>query len=195
MLAWRLICKRTGDILKPLQRSLVLLFALVVPGCSKKGTAVQRTGPTAPISSNQKASDSSPKTSTPVASPNVGVSDELARQCAVRVGSREDAPRFAFDDADLLPEDRNVLEQVAQCLTRGPLRGKQLQLIGRADPRGTDEYNLALGTRRAESVSSYLQRLGVPGTQLSRTTRGDIDAVGMDERGWRGDRRVDLELR
>jgi peptidoglycan-associated lipoprotein len=70
-----------------------------------------------------------------------------------------------------------------------------VQLVGRADDRGTEEYNLGLGTRRAESVSTYLQRLGVPAHQLQPSTRGAIDATGVNESGWRTDRRVDLELR
>ena len=70
-----------------------------------------------------------------------------------------------------------------------------MQLVGHADPRGTDEYNLGLGTRRAETVSSYLQRLGVPPRQLEASTRGAIDATGANELGWRLDRRVDLELK
>ena len=69
-----------------------------------------------------------------------------------------------------------------------------MQLVGHTDPRGTDEYNLGLGTRRAESVRTYLQRLGVPATRLGPTTRGELDASGSDEAGWQRDRRVDLQL-
>ena len=69
-----------------------------------------------------------------------------------------------------------------------------MALIGRADPRGTEEYNLGLGSRRAASVSQYLARLGVGQPQLGVTTRGAIDATGTDESGWRQDRRVDIQL-
>jgi peptidoglycan-associated lipoprotein len=127
------------------------------------------------------------------ASPNVGVSDDLLKRCSLRFASDE-APKFGYNDDDLLPADRDVLQQVAECLVRGPLKGKAVQLVGRADPRGTDEYNLGLGTRRAESVRSYLLRLGVPGDRLSPTTRGELDANGVDESSWQRDRRVDLQL-
>jgi peptidoglycan-associated lipoprotein len=113
----------------------------------------------------------------------------------VHFASADRAPKFAYNDEELLPSDRDVLQQVATCLTRGPLKGKAVQLVGRSDPRGTDEYNLGLGTRRAHSVSTYLVRLGVPSTQLATTTRGEIDAHGTDENSWQSDRRVDLELR
>jgi peptidoglycan-associated lipoprotein len=86
------------------------------------------------------------------------------------------------------------LQQVADCLTKGPLKGRSVKLVGRADPRGTDEYNLGLGSRRAESVRSYLTRLGVPAARLSPSTRGDLDASGTDETSYRRDRRVDLKL-
>lgn len=121
-------------------------------------------------------------------------SDDLVKQCTLQFASVEQAPKFGFDQAELLPADRDVLEQVAECLTRGPLKDRAVRLVGRADPRGTDEYNLALGTRRAQAVGSYLLRLGVPAPRLTPTTRGDLDAVGDDETGWQRDRRVDLQL-
>jgi outer membrane protein OmpA-like peptidoglycan-associated protein len=128
------------------------------------------------------------------ASPHVAVSSELARQCTLRFNSAPQAPKFDFDRFELLPEDRSVLEQVATCVTTGPLHGHAVQLVGHTDPRGTEEYNLGLGTRRADSVRGYLQRLGVSAGQLSETTRGALDATGTDEASWRVDRRVDLEL-
>ncbi len=112
----------------------------------------------------------------------------------MRFANIEGAPKFGYNDDDLIATDRDVLQQVAECLVRGPLKGKAVQLVGHADPRGTDEYNLGLGTRRAETVRSYLLRLGVSGDRLSPTTRGELDANGVDESGWQRDRRVDLQL-
>jgi peptidoglycan-associated lipoprotein len=170
-----------------------LLACIAVSACGKSAT--KATTPTAQSASREVAPPAA-KSQTPVAaSPNVGVSDDLAKKCRLSFSSQDHAPKFDFDQFQLLPEDRSVLEQVAQCLTQGPLQGKAVQLVGHADPRGTDEYNLGLGTRRAETVSSYLQRLGVPPRQLEASTRGAIDATGADETGWRVDRRVDLELK
>jgi peptidoglycan-associated lipoprotein len=129
------------------------------------------------------------------ASPQLGVSNDLAKQCQLKFANRQEAPKFDYDQFQLLPEDRDLLEQVAQCLTQGPLKGRKVELIGRADPRGTEEYNLGLGTRRASTVGDYLRRLGVSSNQLSLTTRGDLDATGRDDSGWHQDRRVDLQLR
>ena len=164
---------------------LALAAAATVVGCSHSKPQV-----VSPKTSAQ------PATSAPVvASPNLTVAGDLARRCELRFNSTPQAPKFDLDRFELLPEDRDVLDQVASCLTTGPLRGRTVQLVGRADPRGTEEYNLGLGSRRAESVSTYLQRLGVPAQQLQASTRGAMDATGADESGWRTDRRVDLELR
>ena len=162
---------------------LALAAAATAVGCSHSKPAV-----------SPKTSEK-PATSSPVvASPNLTVAGDLAGRCVLRFNSTPQAPKFDFDRFELLPEDRDVLDQVASCLTTGPLRGRTAQLVGRADPRGTEEYNLGLGTRRAESVLEYLQHLGVSPGQLSQTTRGALDATGTDEAGWREDRRVDLRL-
>jgi peptidoglycan-associated lipoprotein len=104
-------------------------------------------------------------------------------------------PQFDYDKDELTTEDRAVLDQLAACLTSGPAKGKAVSLIGRADPRGTEEYNLGLGSRRAASVSQYLGRLGVGEPQMSVSTRGALEATGKDEAGWKNDRRVDVQLR
>lgn len=161
----------------------------VAIGCGSKATKKPSTP--APAVSAEPAK----VTPAPVpASANVTVSEDLAKQCSLRFGRAEQAPRFGYNETDLLPSDRDILQQVADCLVKGPLKGRRVQLVGRADPRGTDEYNLALGNRRAESVRTYLERLGVPAGRLSPTTRGELDASGVDEGGWSRDRRVDLKL-
>jgi peptidoglycan-associated lipoprotein len=126
--------------------------------------------------------------------PAVRVSDELARQCHVVLDDISDAPRFDFDESELLSQDRDLLQQVAKCVTIGPLKGRQLQLIGRADPRGTHQYNFDLGQRRSVTVERYLTDLGVPDSMLNATSRGELDSTGTDETGWSADRRVDVEL-
>ncbi|HEY4239497.1 MAG TPA: OmpA family protein [Kofleriaceae bacterium] len=129
------------------------------------------------------------------ASPNLAVGDRLAEACGLHIDNVQTAPKFDFDAAALEPADRDLLQQVATCLTTGPLHGKTLQLVGRADPRGTSEYNLGLGSRRANEVTAYLERLGVKSPQLSPTTRGALDANGTDDASYRTDRRVDLVLK
>jgi peptidoglycan-associated lipoprotein len=125
---------------------------------------------------------------------NVRVDDQLAVLCKVTFGNVERAPKFDYDEAALLPEDRDVLEQVARCVTVGPLRGRKLALVGRADPRGETEYNMVLGDHRADAVHVYLARLGVGTGAMSKTSRGELDAEGKDDDSWQRDRRVDIAL-
>ena len=124
-------------------------------------------------------------------SPNLAVGDDLLEKCSI-TAVKQDDPHFDFDTFELTSQDRDVLQQVATCLTTGALKGKKLELIGRADPRGTEEYNLGLGDRRAHTVSDYLQRLGV--SKIDAKTRGALDASGKDDSGWSQDRRVDLKV-
>jgi peptidoglycan-associated lipoprotein len=126
--------------------------------------------------------------------PSVHVTDDLLTACKIRLDDVARAPKFDFDDAELLPEDRDVLEQVAKCVTTGPLKGRRLALVGRCDPRGELEYNMILGDYRAENVHDYLAKLGVAPDAMAKTSRGELDAEGEDEDGWRRDRRVDVSL-
>ena len=167
-----------------------IFLAVTLIACGGKAKT-----PAKPPSAPATAAPATPAAAKPVpASPNVAVSGDLAKQCSLRFSGPEQAPKFGFDAAELTPEDRNILQQVADCLVQGPLKGRSVQLVGRADPRGTAEYNMGLGSRRAYSVSQYLVRLGVAQPQLEVTTRGAIDATGTDEAGWREDRRVDVQL-
>lgn len=125
----------------------------------------------------------------------VRVSDDILKACKIHVDNIARAPKFDYDDADLLPEDRDVLEQVAKCVTTGPLKGRHLSLVGHCDPRGEAEYNMILGEHRAESVHDYLAKLGVDPMALAKTSRGNLDAEGTDEESWRTDRRVDISLK
>lgn len=172
-------------------QTILILAVSVVAACGGKA---KKATSTTPNSSGASAHATPAAAATAPVSANVGASTDLAKQCQLALASAEKAPKFGYNDTELAPSDRSVLQQVADCMTKGPLKGKSVQLVGRADPRGTDEYNLGLGTRRAEHVRAYLQRLGVPATRLSQTTRGEIDATGSDEAGWQRDRRVDLEL-
>ena len=124
----------------------------------------------------------------------VSVDDDIVKACNLKFENIEDAPKFDYDSESLTQGEKNVLEAIAKCLTTGPLKGRTVDLVGRADPRGETEYNMTLGAKRARSVHSFLGGLGVPGDKLRDTSRGELDAIGKDEEGWRKDRRVDVRL-
>jgi peptidoglycan-associated lipoprotein len=126
---------------------------------------------------------------------SLSVSDEIARACGIaRPDGKKVAPSFDFDSAALGQDDRDMLAQVAKCITEGALRGRAIMLIGRTDPRGEPEYNMNLGGSRADTVRRYMQDLGAATDKLSTTSRGELDATGKDEDSWARDRRVDIEL-
>jgi peptidoglycan-associated lipoprotein len=120
----------------------------------------------------------------------ITVSADIRAACGL---SDEDA-YFAFDSAALESKDIGPLDTIARCFTTGPLKGRGMRLVGHADPRGSSEYNLVLGQRRADSVQGYLDRHGVTRSRLETTSRGAMDATGHDEAGWTRDRRVDVML-
>jgi peptidoglycan-associated lipoprotein len=129
------------------------------------------------------------------ANATIYVSDRLRDVCGVQmIESVAEAPKFDFDRSAILPADQDVLAQIARCLTTGTLKGHSIKLIGRADPRGTEEYNMALGERRSNAAMKYLSGLGVSSPQMRETSRGALDATGSDDAAWRLDRRVDIDV-
>lgn len=98
---------------------------------------------------------------------------------------------FDFDQSFIRPADRGTLQEAAQYLQENP--DAQLLVEGHCDWRGTTEYNMALGDRRATSVTAYLEQLGIAADRLETVSKGDLEAVteGSDEQ-MRLDRRADL---
>jgi outer membrane protein OmpA-like peptidoglycan-associated protein len=127
-------------------------------------------------------------------SPTISVSDEIMRACSLHFSDIGTAPKFAFNKSDLLPADEDILGKIGTCVTTGPLKGRLLVLIGHADPRGTDTYNMALGLRRATGVARFLEQAGIPRDEMQTSSRGERDAIGTDEATWQMDRRVDILL-
>ncbi len=99
---------------------------------------------------------------------------------------------FDFDKSDIKPEFAGIVTTNAQNLTSHP--GLKLKLEGNTDERGTREYNIGLGERRAQSVRRALMLQGVSETQLSTTSFGaERPAVeGDEESAWAKNRRVEL---
>lgn len=99
---------------------------------------------------------------------------------------------FEYDSDALDDADRRTLQANSRCI--GELRPGNVHATGYADPRGTEEYNLALSERRAQSVLRYLRSLGVS-VDLTASGVGEEMSSGEDEAGWLRDRRVDLHPR
>ena len=95
---------------------------------------------------------------------------------------------FEFDSSEMSSEMRNTLESNYDCYQKRG--GGQLRVEGHCDPRGTTEYNLGLGDRRARIVSKALNTLGIEKANMSVVSKGEEEAVGTDEAGWAKDRKV-----
>jgi peptidoglycan-associated lipoprotein len=157
-------------------------------GCAAKNTTA---GAAAPTQATAPALDA-PVVDDGIRTGGLRISEAIVRACNLHTAPPP--PMFEFDSATLAEQDRTLLAEVAKCFSEGPLRGHGVALIGRADPRGEDEYNMALGESRADTVRRYLRDMGVSPQKVLATSRGELDAMGMDEEGWAKDRRVDIEL-
>jgi len=99
---------------------------------------------------------------------------------------------FEFDSANIRAEDRPVVEAHAQYLAGDP--GASVVLEGHADERGSREYNIGLGERRADAVRRLLTLLGVSDGQVRTVSYGEERPAGFghDESTWWQNRRVEL---
>jgi peptidoglycan-associated lipoprotein len=121
---------------------------------------------------------------------NITISDDIRKAC----GIPDSDAHFAYDSANVRPQDQAILQKLAQCFSTGPLKGKTMRLIGHADPRGDEEYNMVLAGRRADNVKGAIAGAGLDQGKMATTSRGEMDATGTDEAGWEQDRRVDIML-
>jgi peptidoglycan-associated lipoprotein len=121
---------------------------------------------------------------------SVRISTDILKAC----GLSDADSYFTFDSAQLEKRDISPLNAITMCFTTGPLKGRSIKLVGRADPRGASDYNMTLGQSRADGVQKYLSNKGLQKGKVESTSRGAIDATGTDESGWSRDRRVDILL-
>jgi len=101
---------------------------------------------------------------------------------------------FAFDRYDIKPEDKPTLKKVSELLSRN---AKVTVLIeGHCDDRGTNDYNLGLGERRANAAKSYLMTLGVPTSKIRTLSYGEERPVCTEanEGCWSRNRRAHFTI-
>ncbi|MBX3183643.1 MAG: OmpA family protein [Polyangiaceae bacterium] len=177
-------------------RTFKLLFpaALVIAcGSDPKEPPASPTGGTDVGSVNPTPVDSTLPADDPNDDPRKGqinISEEIKRAC----GLSDAEAYFAYNSANVRPQDDAVLKKLATCFASGPLKDRTMQLVGHADPRGDEEYNMVLGGRRAENVRAALAARGLPKNRVKTSSRGELDATGTDEASYAQDRRVDVLL-
>jgi peptidoglycan-associated lipoprotein len=100
---------------------------------------------------------------------------------------------FALDSSEIPDADRSALAHAASCLRSS--HSSKVNIEGNADERGTEEYNLALGDRRAQSVAHYLEKLGATPDQIKTVSYGKDNPLCTehDEDCWWRNRRAAIK--
>ena len=167
-------------------RNLLMVagMALALAACSSNDEAATDVGQVHVGQDSMTASglDGSSMTGTDQYGPVPGSQQDLV----VNVGDRV---FFGYDRYDVSPEGQQILQGQAEWMKRYP--NVNLTIEGHADERGTREYNLALGERRANSIKNYLTGLGVSPTRLNVVSYGkERPAVmGSNAEAWAQNRR------
>jgi peptidoglycan-associated lipoprotein len=173
----------------------LLVAALGVAGCPKRpGSGVGATAP-APSgatssAAGQSAAGSASASGQSAASAGAGQKDAASLKPSdfARVASLKDI-RFDFDKYDVRPDDARILDANATWLkSNGAV---QVLIEGHCDERGTQEYNLALGERRARAAMSYLVGHGINAGRMRVISYGEEQPLcsGHDESCWLTNRR------
>lgn len=162
------------------------LSALIFTGCQKKpvrdASTLPATGPGNTIDPNAVALTEDPNTTLTQRTEDKPVNENQ---------SVVDPVYFALDRAAVAAPERPKLDAALKWLGANP--EKNLVLVGHCDWRGTAEYNLGLGDRRANAVKRYLESLGADPKRLETLSKGSTDAKqGGGESEWQKDRRVDF---
>ena len=155
---------------------LILAGALAVSACSHKPPA-------------ELPPEPGPATSSTTTQPAYGGPVQGSSQDFVATMMGSDTIYFALNDYSIDQADQAALAKQAQWLMRYP--NKRATIEGNCDERGTREYNLALGERRANAAKNYLVSLGVSPDRLTTVSYGKERpiALGSNEQAWAQNRR------
>ncbi|MFV1997582.1 MAG: peptidoglycan-associated lipoprotein Pal [Acidiferrobacterales bacterium] len=159
--------------MKVLSRMALLIFIVAVAGCAGDGGVKPDAGATV-----LGAGDGGALTGD-------RLTDDSGRPLIMRV-------HFDFDSSSIDADNRETLEAHAAYLTAN--EDLNIKLEGHADERGTREYNLALGERRAKAVARMLAVLGVARSRMETTSYGEEKPLdeGSGETAWKRNRRVEI---
>ena len=170
---------------------VVLLMALS-SGCSQKATPASASGTqlgaSGPSAEEIRAREEEERRR------RIAESQLTSRPTTLAPGAQVlDTIYFEFDQATLSDLAKDTLVRNAEWLRANP--DARVQVEGNADERGTPEYNLALGERRAETVRSYLSSLGIDRSRLVTISYGEERPAdsGHGEDAWAKNRRVDFK--
>jgi peptidoglycan-associated lipoprotein len=173
---------------------LVVLLAFLAPvaGCKKKEPVTEPEPQAAPAPTPAPTPPPAEPEPEPEFKPIPEEPVETMDEKLARVLGMLQTIHFAFDRSDLDDENRGILRANAEILKANP--DLAIQIAGHCDERGTIEYNIALGERRANSVRDYLKSLGVDTSNLSIISYGEEKPKdpGHGEAAWAANRRAEF---
>jgi peptidoglycan-associated lipoprotein len=172
----------------------ILLFLLLLNGCATRG------GPGVPPGGQQPGAGPQQGGVGEVGPDGSVSTSPLGQDSTLQLDPLQDPDSplavrvvyFDFDSANIPPESQEVVNAHGQYLANHP--EQKVRLEGHTDERGSREYNLGLGERRAQSVSQLVKLQGVAPTQVELISYGEEmpTAFGHDEESWRLNRRVEF---
>jgi len=170
------------------KQSLIVVAVLTLAACSSTGESESETAAGQTESSSSSSSARSSAQTRPGSSSGNLTQEQISTENALQ----QTVFYFDFDVAEFQPADRQTLTYHARDLSANP--SKQVRLQGHADERGTREYNLALGERRANSILNYLIVNGASRSQIEVVSYGEERpaATGETEQAYARNRRVEI---
>ena len=175
---------------KFLKLSVIVFSLLSLAACSSSSETEDANASSSTSSSSTSGSGSSAQSS------GAGNSGQLTQeQIRAENALRQTVFYFDFDVAEFKPEDRQTLTYHARDLAANS--SKRVRLEGHADERGTREYNLALGERRANGILNFLIVNGASRSQIEVVSYGEERpaAMGETEQAYARNRRVEIVAR
>ncbi|RJX73716.1 peptidoglycan-associated lipoprotein Pal [Vibrio sinensis] len=152
---------------KILKGLMIALPVMAMTACSSSDDAANTTG----SETNQTTSGTENVVDTTVVSTIEGTGQLTEQELKEQALRESQTIYFAFDNASIAGDYEEILAAHAAYLSQNP--AMKVTIEGHADERGTPEYNIALGERRAQAVSSYIQALGVQADQISIVSYGE----------------------
>lgn len=170
-------------------RILAVMLAFVVVGCGKKKPEPIPT-PTPSPTTNPSPPPAPPPPPPPAANPDAGA----AAIRAELMGVLTEAVYFEYDQDALSAEAQSRLGRKAAIMLANP--AVRIMIAGHADERGSDEYNLVLGTRRATVAKRYLEGRGIDGSRIEIVSYGEERPAsqGGTEDAWAQNRRDNFDV-
>lgn len=190
--------QKKEDSMRKISVLILIAFTLLFAGCSKKAV-VQPEQPSEDLPAQQAVV---PQKETVAKTPDYRYQERITEQQLAKIGTDEEAAgyleekgkfddiHFAYDQYDISRDAQITLQAVASWLNKNT--SAKILIEGHCDDRGTNEYNLALGDRRAKAARDYLVALGIAAGRVETISYGEEEPLCSEpnEECWTKNRRA-----